>query len=62
MRPEDIYELANVGDPRISPDASRAAYVVTGADKEANDYRAAILVAPPYASGEMRGSPTFASS
>src|SRR6266516_402243 len=64
MRPEDIYELANVGDPRISPDGSRVAYVVTGADKEANDYRAAIWVAPldgsgeprPFTSGEKRDS------
>jgi len=28
MRPEDVYELVNAGDPRISPDASRVAYTV----------------------------------
>ncbi len=29
MQPEDVYELVNAGDPRISPDGTRVAYVVT---------------------------------
>src|SRR3954453_15783445 len=45
MRPEDVYELVNVSDPRISPDGRRVAYVVTRPDSEANDYRSAIWVA-----------------
>ena len=62
MRPEDVYELVNVGDPRISPDGSRVAYTVTAADREANDYTSAIWVAPldgsaepqQYTAGEKR--------
>ena len=46
MLPEDVYELVNAGDPRISPDGKRVAYTVTRLDKELNDYRAAIWVAP----------------
>ena len=52
MRPEDVYELVGVADPRISPDGSRVAYVVTGVDREANDYTAAIWVAQLDGSGE----------
>jgi dipeptidyl aminopeptidase/acylaminoacyl peptidase len=52
MKPEDVYELANAGDPRISPDGARVAYTVTSVDKESNDYRAAIWVAPFEGSGE----------
>ncbi|MDX6485642.1 MAG: hypothetical protein QOF43_795 [Gaiellaceae bacterium] len=54
MRPEDIYELAHAGDPRISPDGTRVAYVVTEVDREANDYSSAIWVAPLDGSGELR--------
>ena len=43
MLPEDIYELVNAGDPRISPDGSRVAFVVTAVDREANEYRGADL-------------------
>jgi dipeptidyl aminopeptidase/acylaminoacyl peptidase len=62
MRPEDVYELTYVGQARISPDGSRVAYVVTSLDRESNEYRAAIWVAPvdgseeprPFTSGERR--------
>jgi dipeptidyl aminopeptidase/acylaminoacyl peptidase len=54
MRPEDVYELVNAGDPRISPDGSRVAYVVTRIDKESSEYRSAIWVAPLDGSEEPR--------
>ena len=54
MLPEDIYELVNAGDPRISPDGSRVAFVVTAVDREANEYRGAIWVAPLDGSAEPR--------
>jgi dipeptidyl aminopeptidase/acylaminoacyl peptidase len=54
MRPEDVYELVNVSDPRISPDGRRVAYVVTRPDSEANDYRSAIWVAELDGSEEPR--------
>jgi len=31
MQPDDVYELTGVGDPRISPDGKRVAYVVSDA-------------------------------
>src|SRR5215475_1098799 len=46
MRPEDVYALTGVGDPRLSPDGARVAYVVTRIDREANRYRSAIWLAP----------------
>ena len=46
MLPEDIYELVNAGDPRISPDGSRVAFVVTAVDREANEYRGRDLGRP----------------
>ena len=52
MRPEDVYELTGAADPRISPDGSRVAYVVWWIDKDANDYRSAIWVAPMDGSAE----------
>jgi dipeptidyl aminopeptidase/acylaminoacyl peptidase len=43
---EDLFKINLVSDPRISPDGTRIAYVVTTLDKEADDYRAAIWIAP----------------
>ena len=43
---DDLYALAMVSDVQVSPDGSRAAYVVTRLDREQNDYRSAIWVAP----------------
>ncbi len=54
MRPEDVYELTGVSDPRISPDGSRIAYVVWSLDRESNEYRGAIWVAPFDGAGEPR--------
>jgi dipeptidyl aminopeptidase/acylaminoacyl peptidase len=54
MKPEDVYALTSVGDPRISPDGSRVAYVVTRVDEEANAYRSAIWVAPLDGSADAR--------
>ena len=54
MQPNDVYELVNAGDPRISPDGTRVAYTVTEVDSEANDYRGAIWVAPLDGSSEPR--------
>ncbi len=54
MRPEDVYALTSVGDPRISPDGHRVAYVVTRIDEEANAYRSAIWVAPLDRSADPR--------
>src|SRR5690242_9055719 len=53
MRPEDVYELVNAGDARLSPDGGRVAYVVTRADPDdRSEYRSAIWVAPTDGSGE----------
>ena len=46
MRPEDVYELTNVVDPRVSPDGARIAYVVTTIDRDAGEYRSAIWTVP----------------
>ena len=46
MRPEDVYALTSVGDPRISPDGTLVAYIVNWIDREENGYRSAIWVAP----------------
>src|SRR3954454_21732249 len=46
MRPEDVYELTGVADPRISPDGSRVAYVLGATDGDANEYRGSIWVVP----------------
>ena len=46
MQPQDVYEIVNASDPRISPDGSRIAYVVTQVDADASEYRSAIWVVP----------------
>jgi len=67
MQPEDVYALTGVGEPRLSPDGTRVAYVVTTVDRETNEYRGTIWVARsdgsdarPFTSGERRdGSPRW---
>jgi dipeptidyl aminopeptidase/acylaminoacyl peptidase len=45
MRPEDVYELTGVGDPRLRPGNAEVAYVVWSIDREANEYRQRIWLA-----------------
>lgn len=46
MLPQDVLRLNGVADPRISPDGTMVAYLVTGLDSQANEYRGAIWMAP----------------
>jgi dipeptidyl aminopeptidase/acylaminoacyl peptidase len=46
VQPEDFYLLKNVSDPQISPDGKKVAYCLSWPDKEANETRVAIYVAP----------------
>jgi dipeptidyl aminopeptidase/acylaminoacyl peptidase len=54
MKPEDVYALTGVGDPRISPDGRRVAYVVGTTDREANEYKSSVWIAPLDGSEEPR--------
>lgn len=54
MVPEDVYELTTVSDPRLSPDGSLVAFVVTRIDREESEYRSTIWVMPPDASSPPR--------
>jgi dipeptidyl aminopeptidase/acylaminoacyl peptidase len=45
MVPEDVYGLTEVSDPRVAPDGTTAAYVVSSVDRDANEYRSAIWLA-----------------
>ncbi|MEK3887433.1 S9 family peptidase [Bacillus sp. FSL K6-3431] len=38
IRPEDLYELRSVVDPRLSPDGTEAVYIQTHINKGENDY------------------------
>src|SRR5207249_3480806 len=46
MVPDDVYALTGATDPRVSPDGRTVAYVVWSIDKDANEYRSAIWLAP----------------
>ncbi|CAN5400898.1 S9 family peptidase [soil metagenome] len=46
ITPDDLFSINIVGDPRLSPDGKMVAYVVTRVNKEADEYRAAIWLAP----------------
>jgi dipeptidyl aminopeptidase/acylaminoacyl peptidase len=45
MVPSDIGRIVGTSDPRIAPDGSSVAYVVTSADLGANEYRSRVWVA-----------------
>jgi dipeptidyl aminopeptidase/acylaminoacyl peptidase len=45
MRPEDVYELTGVSDPRLRPGGEEVAYVVWSIDKDANEYQQGIWLA-----------------
>ena len=45
MLANDILQLTGVADPRLSPDGTTIAYVVTGLDGESNEYRGTIWLA-----------------
>jgi len=44
VRPEDLYMLRNVVDPQISPDGKQVAYVVTWADRDADETRLSVYL------------------
>ena len=46
ITPEDLFKLRIVSDPRLSPDETTVAYVVTRLDKDADTYKAAIWLVP----------------
>lgn len=46
IEPVDLFKISLVSDPRISPDGTRIACVVTTLDKAADTYHAAIWIAP----------------
>ena len=46
LRPEDLYTLKTVSDPRVSPDGKRVAYVLTSNDRDADEAQSSIYVAP----------------
>src|SRR2546430_1094821 len=54
MVPEDVYELRGVADPRLSPDGRTVAFVVGRIDREANEYRGNIWLAPADGSAPPR--------
>ena len=45
MRPEDVYALTGVSDPRLRPGSHDVAYVVWSIDKDENEYRQSIWLA-----------------
>jgi len=46
MRPDDVYQLTNAGDPRLSPDARTVAYVRAWVDDETHEPRSAVWSVP----------------
>lgn len=45
MRPDDLYLLATTGDPQVSPDGSRVAWVQSRMDRESDKAQTSIWVA-----------------
>ncbi|MDT7741802.1 MAG: hypothetical protein QOE59_880, partial [Actinomycetota bacterium] len=54
MQPADIGRLVTPGTPRVSPDGTRVAVVVTRVDLEADRYRSAVWLAPADGSSPAR--------
>lgn len=62
MKPQAIGELANVAEPRLSPDGSMVAFVVSTVDLDKNAYRSRVWLAStdgsapprPFSAGEQR--------
>ncbi|HXJ65974.1 MAG TPA: S9 family peptidase [Actinomycetota bacterium] len=54
MEPGDVGELTGAQDPRVSPDGQQVAYVVWRIDRDANEYRSAVWIAPLAGGGEPR--------
>lgn len=54
MAPEDVYRLAGVSEPRLSPDGRTVAYVVWRIDSEANEYTSTIWLRAAEGDGEAR--------
>jgi dipeptidyl aminopeptidase/acylaminoacyl peptidase len=46
VRPKDLYLLNTVADPQISPDGKQVAYVVARSDKDADETRMSVYIAP----------------
>jgi dipeptidyl aminopeptidase/acylaminoacyl peptidase len=46
MRPEDVYALRGVSDPRLDPSGQTVAYVAWEIDRDENEYRGNIWFAP----------------
>ena len=45
MRPEDVYQLTGVTDPRLRPGGEEVAYVLWAIDGDENEYRQSIWIA-----------------
>jgi len=46
LRPDDVWEMKRVSDPRLSPDGKWVAYVVAAADRKRDDYESDLWMAP----------------
>jgi dipeptidyl aminopeptidase/acylaminoacyl peptidase len=54
IRPDDLYRLRSVGDPQLSPDGTRVAYVVGAPNREKDVTETSIWIAPSAGHGEPR--------
>jgi dipeptidyl aminopeptidase/acylaminoacyl peptidase len=54
VEPADIYRIVGVSEPRLSPDGTAVAAVVTRIDAAANRYRSAVWLAPADGSAAAR--------